>query len=102
MKEKDLIQAYQIAKDRYAELGVNVEAAMEKLERIPVSMHCWQGDDVGGYETVGAELTSGGIQATGNYPGQGSHHRRAARRHREGSERDSRPPPAQPARLLPG
>jgi L-rhamnose isomerase len=70
MKEKDLTQSYRIAKERYAEFGVDVEAAIEKLARIPISMHCWQGDDVGGYETVGAELTSGGIQATGNYPGK--------------------------------
>ena len=70
MKETDLTQSYRIAKERYAEFGVDVEAAIEKLARIPISMHCWQGDDVGGYETVGAELTSGGIQTTGNYPGK--------------------------------
>ena len=70
MKERELTQAYRIAKERYAEFGVDVDAAMEKLERIPVSLHCWQGDDVGGYETVGAQLSGGGIQATGNYPGK--------------------------------
>ena len=70
MKERELTQAYRIAKERYAEFGVDVDAAMAKLERIPVSLHCWQGDDVGGYETVGAQLSGGGIQATGNYPGK--------------------------------
>jgi len=70
MKEQAIIQAFEIAKERYAELGVDVEAAMKKLEAIPVSLHCWQGDDVGGFEKPGAELSGGGIQATGNYPGK--------------------------------
>jgi L-rhamnose isomerase len=70
MKEQELSQAYQIAKARYAEIGVDVDAAMKTLETIPISLHCWQGDDVGGFETAGAELSGGGIQATGNYPGK--------------------------------
>jgi L-rhamnose isomerase len=70
MKEEMIQQAYQTAKERYAEVGVDVEAALRKLATIPVSMHCWQGDDVGGFETAGAELSGGGIQATGNYPGK--------------------------------
>jgi L-rhamnose isomerase len=49
---------------------VDVDAAMRKLAKIPISLHCWQGDDVGGFETVGAQLSGGGIQATGNYPGK--------------------------------
>jgi L-rhamnose isomerase len=49
---------------------VDVEAALKRLEAIPISIHCWQGDDVGGFETPGAELSGGGIQATGNYPGK--------------------------------
>ncbi len=63
-------QAFELAKQQYAELGVDVDKAMAKVAQIPVSMHCWQGDDVGGFETVGAELSGGGIQATGNYPGK--------------------------------
>ncbi|MCE5343032.1 MAG: L-rhamnose isomerase [Eubacteriales bacterium] len=60
---------YQAAGARYAALGVNTEAAMEALARVPVSIHCWQGDDVTGFENSG-EALSGGIQATGNYPGK--------------------------------
>jgi len=70
MNEDKLTQTYQMAKERYASLGVDAEAAMKALEAIPISLHCWQGDDVGGFETVGAQLTGGGIQATGNYPGK--------------------------------
>jgi len=61
-------KAYQLAKERYAELGVDTDKAMAALKRIPVSLHCWQGDDVGGFES--AMGLSGGIQATGNYPGK--------------------------------
>ena len=70
MKDGSLNEAYQIAKERYAALGVDVDAALKKLETIPISLHCWQGDDVGGFETAGAQLSGGGIQATGNYPGK--------------------------------
>jgi L-rhamnose isomerase len=70
MKKGNAAQAYRIAKELYAEFGVDADAAMERLEKIPVSIHCWQGDDVGGFETPGAELSGGGIQATGNYPGK--------------------------------
>ena len=62
--------AYALAKERYAELGVQVDEVMELLSKISISLHCWQGDDVGGFERDGAELTGGGIQATGNYPGK--------------------------------
>ena len=62
-------KAYEIAKERYAEFGVDTDAAMEKAAVIPISMQCWQGDDVGGFETDEG-LTSGGIMATGNYPGK--------------------------------
>jgi L-rhamnose isomerase len=70
MKDASLNEAYRIAKEQYAALGVDVDAALRKLETIPVSLHCWQGDDVGGFETAGAQLSGGGIQATGNYPGK--------------------------------
>jgi len=61
---------FSFAKESYAALGVDVEAALQTLASVPVSLHCWQGDDVGGFENAGAGLTGGGIQATGNYPGK--------------------------------
>ncbi len=61
-------RAYELARERYAGIGVDTEKAMAALASIPISLHCWQGDDVGGFEGAG-ELT-GGIQATGNYPGK--------------------------------
>ncbi len=63
-------ETYKIAKDKYAQLGVDTEKAMKALSRISISLHCWQGDDVGGFETADAELSGGGIQVTGNYPGK--------------------------------
>jgi len=60
---------YTFAKERYAEIGVDTEAALTALDAIPISIHCWQGDDVGGFEKDDAVL-SGGIQSTGNYPGK--------------------------------
>ena len=62
-------QAYELAKARYAKLGVDTEAALEKMQQIVISMHCWQTDDVTGFENPDGQL-SGGIQATGNYPGK--------------------------------
>ncbi len=62
-------QAYAQAKERYAALGVDTEKALAALEKVAISLHCWQGDDVGGFENPGGELT-GGIAATGNYPGK--------------------------------
>jgi L-rhamnose isomerase len=59
---------YQSAKELYARLGVDTDAAIRQLQQIAISMHCWQGDDVGGFERAGQ--LSGGIQATGNYPGK--------------------------------
>jgi len=61
--------AYSLAKERYAALGVDTEQALAQLEKVAISLHCWQGDDVGGFENPGGEL-SGGIAATGNYPGK--------------------------------
>lgn len=60
---------YEEAKKRYEALGVDVDAALKKLAATPVSVHCWQGDDVVGFESAGTAL-SGGIQTTGNYPGK--------------------------------
>jgi L-rhamnose isomerase len=62
-------QAYSLAKERYAALGVDTEKAIAALKSVSISLHCWQGDDVGGFENPGGEL-SGGIAATGNYPGK--------------------------------
>ena len=61
-------ERFALAKEQYASLGVDVEKAMAAADAVPVSLHCWQADDVGGFEGQG-ELT-GGIQATGNYPGK--------------------------------
>src|SRR5262245_3969260 len=60
---------YEYARERYARLGVDTGRAMQVLRGVPISLHCWQGDDVGGFEND-AGLTGGGIQATGNYPGK--------------------------------
>ncbi len=61
-------KAYAIAKERYAAIGVDTEKVLEQLQNFHLSMHCWQADDVAGFESTG-DLT-GGIQATGNYPGK--------------------------------
>ena len=61
--------AYALAAERYAAFGVDVERALAALAGVSISLHCWQGDDVGGFEAPGGELT-GGIAATGNYPGK--------------------------------
>ena len=58
-------QRYQIAKARYAEMGINTDQALAALAKIPISLHCWQGDDVNGFEKD-AGGTSGGILSTGN------------------------------------
>ena len=60
---------YQSAKAKYAAIGINTEAAIETLDKIPISLHCWQGDDVRGFESEDTVLT-GGIQSTGNHPGR--------------------------------
>ncbi len=64
-----LEQAWELAKQRFAAVGIDVEEALRQLDRLPVSMHCWQGDDVAGFENPEGSLT-GGIQSTGNYPGK--------------------------------
>lgn len=64
----DLKKGYELAKEYYKEYGIDVDKAIEICDSIPISMHCWQGDDVAGFEKMGGDL-SGGIQTTGNYPG---------------------------------
>ncbi len=65
----NVTKAYELAKERYAQIGVDTDKALEKLAKIKISMHCWQGDDVNGFLFQDVAL-SGGIQTTGNYPGK--------------------------------
>lgn len=68
MKEELIRKAYELAKERYAAIGVDTDKAIETLKKTPISLHCWQTDDVVGFERN--EALSGGIQTTGNYPGR--------------------------------
>jgi len=61
---------YQLAREEYAQLGVDTEAALQALSAVALSIHCWQGDDVGGFETKESGALGGGLAATGNYPGR--------------------------------
>jgi L-rhamnose isomerase len=67
---EDVEELYNNALKKYEDLGVDVVKAIKKLEKTSLSVHCWQGDDVGGFERPDAELSGGGIVATGNYPGK--------------------------------
>ncbi|MEM7735527.1 MAG: L-rhamnose isomerase [Deinococcota bacterium] len=69
ISDSQVEQAYNLAKERYASIGVDSDVALNILKTIPISLHCWQGDDVGGFEDPERGL-SGGIMATGNYPGK--------------------------------
>lgn len=68
-KESIIQQAFDLAKERYAVLGVDVNKALEDMKKVSLSLHCWQADDVNGFENQEGSLT-GGIQVTGNYPGR--------------------------------
>lgn len=68
-EDKVIEQAYALARERYAAIGVDVDRALERLATIAISLHCWQGDDVGGFENSGQEI-GGGLAVTGNYPGK--------------------------------
>ncbi|MDA0989218.1 MAG: L-rhamnose isomerase [Verrucomicrobia bacterium] len=68
-----LASAYTAAVDRYAQLGVDAEAAVQRALTVPISLHCWQADDVRGLESAQAATDGGGIMATGNYPGRARH-----------------------------
>ncbi len=68
LSDEQILRAYDEAKAAYAAVGVDVDAAIARTDAIPVSMHCWQGDDVIGFD--GTDTLSGGIQTTGNYPGR--------------------------------
>ena len=97
---KQIEQAYRLAKERYAALGVDTDKALKQLAGIPISIHCWQGDDVGGFENAG--------RRAGRRPGrhrqlprQGPHARtNCARTSRRRSRCIPGTPPLQPARLL--
>ncbi len=69
MKTKNVEKAYAIAREQYAQAGVDTDTAVGKLAGFSISIHCWQGDDVGGFENAGQEL-GGGLAVTGNYPGK--------------------------------
>ena len=68
-KSEIISKSYELAKEQYAGIGVDTEDVLRKLEHVSISLHCWQTDDVTGFENPDATL-SGGIQATGNYPGK--------------------------------
>lgn len=72
MNKERIEAAYQLAKAEYADLGIETDAVLKKMGEVVISLHCWQTDDVGGFETPDASLSGGGIQATGNYPGKAS------------------------------
>ncbi|MCB9154178.1 MAG: L-rhamnose isomerase [Caldilineae bacterium] len=69
LTEGSIQAAYELARERYAALGVDTEKALSALSQIAISLHCWQGDDVGGFESSAGEL-GGGLATTGNYPGK--------------------------------
>ena len=69
MNDNNITKAYEIARERYAAIGVDTDKVLEQMQDFHLSMHCWQADDVAGFETTGGELT-GGIQVNGNYPGK--------------------------------
>jgi L-rhamnose isomerase len=70
MKKEAIEKSYQIAKEEYAALGIDTDKVLAELDNISISLHCWQTDDVGGFEKAGSVLGGGGIQATGNFPGK--------------------------------
>lgn len=70
MNKAFIEKAYELAKQEYAEMGIDTDEALKKLDELVISLHCWQTDDVGGFETPDAVLGGGGIQVTGNYPGK--------------------------------
>jgi L-rhamnose isomerase len=70
MKKTFIEKSYQLAKEQYAAFGVDTDDVLKQLDKVTISLHCWQTDDVGGFEKAGAVLGGGGIQATGNFPGK--------------------------------
>jgi L-rhamnose isomerase len=70
MKKESIEKSYKLAKEQYAALGIDTDKVIEDMANLSISLHCWQTDDVGGFEKPGAELGGGGIQVTGNFPGK--------------------------------
>ena len=70
MKKEIIKKSYQLAKEQYAALGIDTDHVISEMDNINISLHCWQTDDVGGFEKPGSVLGGGGIQATGNFPGK--------------------------------
>ena len=70
MKKTDIERTYALAKAQYAELDVDTDQVLDQMDNLKISLHCWQTDDVGGFEKPDAKLGGGGIQATGNFPGK--------------------------------
>jgi L-rhamnose isomerase len=70
VKQQSIESSYAQARDLYAEIGVDTDKVLERLSKVSISLHCWQGDDVGGFENFGGTELSGGIAVTGNYPGK--------------------------------
>ncbi len=70
MKKELVKKSYELAREQYAALGVDTDLVLKEMEKVNISLHCWQTDDVGGFEKAGAELGGGGIQVTGNFPGK--------------------------------
>ena len=68
-KTQSIERAYKLAQEQYATLGVNTEQSLKRIAQVSISLHCWQGDDVGGFENAGSGL-GGGLAVTGNYPGK--------------------------------
>jgi L-rhamnose isomerase len=70
MKKGTVEKSYHLAREQYAALGIDTEKVIAEMNNVNISLHCWQTDDVGGFEKPGAELGGGGIQVTGNFPGK--------------------------------
>ena len=70
MDSTTIEKTYASARDRYAQLGVDTDKALARLQTISISLHCWQGDDVGGFEKNAEGLAGSGLQVTGVYPGK--------------------------------
>jgi L-rhamnose isomerase len=70
MKDTTIEKSYQLAKERYASLGIDTDKVISDMDKVKISLHCWQTDDVGGFEKPDSVLGGGGIQATGNFPGK--------------------------------
>ncbi|PHV72128.1 L-rhamnose isomerase [Sporanaerobium hydrogeniformans] len=68
-EQERIMQGYELAQNYYSKWGIDIEDVLKKVDEVAISMHCWQGDDVSGFENPDGQLT-GGIQATGNYPGK--------------------------------